>query len=206
MKTSNACQVNFISHVLLTQILLPSLARASEPRITCTTSCMQYFGIFDLENANSGKNSYPNNKLYFQTWLTELQARMIKNEKYKHIVVHGVHPGYVKTNIWASPEDAKSMSWIEWGLGKMLHYVGIDSQQGSLTITHAATAVEWGSRHLASKTDDAEFGGGGRYFNRIWDAKPMPQTRHPECRRQVWEFVSKELELRQKGLLAELGE
>lgn len=60
-------QVNFLSHVLLTKILLPSLARASSPRITCTTSCIQYFGTFNLSNANSGKSAYKNNKLYFQT-------------------------------------------------------------------------------------------------------------------------------------------
>jgi hypothetical protein len=32
-------KVNFLSHVLLTLRLLPSLARSAEPRIICTTSC-----------------------------------------------------------------------------------------------------------------------------------------------------------------------
>ena len=73
-------QVNFLSHVLLTLTLLPSLAKASAPRILCTTSNMQYLGIFNLEgNANrGGEAAYPNNKLYFQTWLTELQSRLAK--------------------------------------------------------------------------------------------------------------------------------
>lgn len=83
------------------------------------------------------------------------------------------------------------MSWLAWGLKVLLRYVGIDAQQGSLAITHAATVVEFGS--------------GGRYYNRIWDATPMPQTRHPECRRQIWQFVGKELMLEDKGLLTELG-
>ncbi|KAE9376393.1 NAD(P)-binding protein [Stipitochalara longipes BDJ] len=192
-------QVNFTSHVLLTMTLLPSLAKAPQPRIICTTSCMQYFGTFDLSNANSGKNAYAHNKLYFQTWLTELQARMAKYDKYKHVSIQGVHPGFVKTNIWvlplsvsaqkSAPEEEK-VSWIAGVLKFLLNHYAIDSQQGSLAITHAATAV------------DAV---GGKYNNRIWNAVPMPQTKDPGCRRKVWEFVNEELKLEEKGLLAELG-
>jgi NAD(P)-dependent dehydrogenase (short-subunit alcohol dehydrogenase family) len=167
---------------------------------------MQYFGVFDLANANSGRNAYANNKLYFQTWLTELQARMEKHAKYKHIMIQGVHPGYVKTNIWVAPQTTisenttqqntrppkmRAMSWLEWSLRVLLRYYGIDAQQGSLAITNAAAAVD-----LAS---------GGRYTNRIWEEKPMPQTMHPACRHQVWQFVSEELLLEDRGLLNELG-
>lgn len=154
---------------------------------------MQYLGIFNLANANSAQNAYPNNKLYFQTWLTELQSRMAKSESYKHVVIHGVHPGYVKTNIWVAPKN----SWSGWTLVALLNYVGIDAQQGSLAITYPATAIEWGFQSSA--------GGGGRYCNRIWDEKPMPQTKDPECRRQIWKFVNQELKLEEKHLLTELG-
>lgn len=194
-------QVNFISHVLLTLTLLPSLAKASQPRIICTTSCMQYLGIFNVNNANSGKNAYPNNKLYFQTWLTELQSRMSKCDSYKHIVIQGVHPGYVKTNIWGTGKNKNSLSWLEWTLAVLLKYIGIDSQQGSLAITYAATAKEWGSQYRVSNASNKLSGGGGRYSNRIWDEQPMPQTKNPECRHQVWEFVSKELKLAESSLL-----
>jgi len=47
--------VNFLSHVLLTLRLLPSLAKAEAPRIVCTTSCFHYLGIFDLTNFNGEK-------------------------------------------------------------------------------------------------------------------------------------------------------
>ncbi|KAH7382027.1 hypothetical protein BKA64DRAFT_764344 [Cadophora sp. MPI-SDFR-AT-0126] len=181
-------QVNFISHVLLTLILLPTLARAPEPRIICTTSNMQYQGVFDLTNANSGKMSYPNNKLYFQTWLTELQARLLKNDKYDHIVVHGVHPGFVITNIW---ESAGKDLFTKVATA-LMHYVGVDARQGSLAITNAATNPKWGLK---------QSGGGGTFANRIWQAKPMPQTKDPECRRKVWDFVGKELKLKERGLL-----
>ncbi|CZR65191.1 uncharacterized protein PAC_15091 [Phialocephala subalpina] len=188
-------QVNFLSHVLLTKILLPSLARTPSPRITCTTSCMQYLGTFNLSNANSGKYAYQNNKLYFQTWLTELQAQMSARDRYKHIVIQGVHPGYVKTNIWVSPspEKSKNTGWLKWSLNALLKYVGIDAQQGSLAITYAATAPDWGLERITAK--GKVVGGGGRYCNRIWEETPMPQTRDPDCRRKIWEFVSEELKV-----------
>ncbi|KAH7333103.1 hypothetical protein BKA65DRAFT_459736 [Rhexocercosporidium sp. MPI-PUGE-AT-0058] len=181
-------QVNFISHVLLTLILLPSLARAPAPRIICTTSNMQYIGTFDLTNANNGTASYPNNKLYFQTWLTELQARMAKNDKYDHIVVHGVHPGYTITNIWGSPDTDVFVRVAS----VLMHIVGITSQQGSLAIINAATSPEWSLERSA---------GGATFANRIWKAKPMPQTKDPGCRKKVWDFVGEELKLKERGLL-----
>jgi len=193
MTLSHNSQVNFISHVLLTLTTLPSLAKAQSPRIVCTTSCMQYFGTFDLSNANAGINSYSHNKLYFQTWLTELQSRMANSSKYRHISITGVHPGFVKTNIWVSPQqklsEEKKKSWVEKVLRFLLDWYAIDSQQGSLAITSAATAE----------------GGAGGYRNRIWEAVPMPQTRSLNCRRKVWEFVNEELKLGDKGLLRELG-
>ncbi|KAN0116769.1 NAD(P)-binding protein [Hyaloscypha variabilis] len=184
-------QVNFASHVLLTMTVLPSLAKAPRPRIICTTSCMQYFGIFDLSNANSGKNAYANNKLYFQTWLTELQARMSNSSNYKHVSIQGVHPGFVSTNIWVRPGgQKKNTSWFATVVRFLLKHYAVDSQQGSLAITHAATVKKAGV---------------GGYFNRIWEAVPMPQTKNPECRRRVWEFVDEELKLEERGLLGELG-
>ena len=48
-------QVNFLSHVLLTLSLLPSIAKAEKPRIVCTTSSFHYLGKFDLSNFNAEK-------------------------------------------------------------------------------------------------------------------------------------------------------
>lgn len=48
-------QVNFLSHVLLTLSILPSIAKAKEPRIVCTTSCFHFPGKFDLTNFNAEK-------------------------------------------------------------------------------------------------------------------------------------------------------
>ena len=197
-------QVNFLAHTLLTMYLIPSIRQSPKPRIICTTSCMQYQGKWDLSNANLGNLGYPNNKLYFQTWLTELQYRLSIRPIYKHITVLGVHPGYVKTNIWQPPAGTTSKSFPERAMEFFLKYLGIDAQQGSLTITNAATSKECGVevRNLqAGKLGGKE---GGMYMSRIWKEEPMPQTMNPECRLEIWEYVKKELKLEDRGLLKDL--
>lgn len=199
-------QVNFLSHVLITYTLLPSLAKAAAPRVICTTSNMQFLGVFNLTNANIGGDiAYPNNKLYFQTWLTELQYRLSRSREYSHIAVHGVHPGYVQTNIWApmTKENIAKMSWGEWILSKLLPYVGINAQQGSLCISNAASSPALALTSLQPDPKDGVVG--AKFMNRIWECTPMPQTRHAGCRKMVWNFVNDELKLKDStGLLAGL--
>ena len=179
--------------------LLPSLARAEDPRIVCTTSCMQYFGTFNLSNANTtaGPSSYSHNKLYFQTWLTELQSQLSSTHTMNHVTINGIHPGFVKSGIWIPPQvaaEAKPLSPLDRLLNMVVGIFGVDPQQGSLAIVRAATAKECAIAKMGGE-------GGGRYFNRIWPAEPMPQTTSPACRQLIWDFVDQELHLKEKGLL-----
>lgn len=208
-------QVNFISHVLLTLRLLPSLAKAKAPRIVCTTSCFHYFGKFDLSNCNGEKGGsgqegvqyYQNNKLWFQTWLTELQRRMLQHEEYRHITVNGVHPGYVNSGIWNVNRRNQGIigGIIEWILKFAAWFYGIDMQQGSLAIVNAATQPNAGPDPETQGVGDYGGRGGGRYFNRIWEETPMPHTKDADCRQRVWRKVNEELKLEEKGLLNVLG-
>jgi hypothetical protein len=52
-------------------------------------------------NAEAGMkgNTYGNNKQYFQIWFKELQLRLLWDERYNHITINGVNPGYVNTGI-----------------------------------------------------------------------------------------------------------
>jgi hypothetical protein len=78
---------------------------------------MQYFGTFDLSNANTtaDRRSYLHNKLYFQTWLTELQFQLSSTPKLSHIAIHGVHPGFVNTGIWTplGVVEAKYLKFLD---------------------------------------------------------------------------------------------
>lgn len=204
-------QVNLLSHVLLTLKLLPSLAKAPLPRVVCTTSCFHFPGKFALNNFNAetgkggglgGVQFYMNNKLWFQTWLNELQRRMLLHDEYKHITINGVHPGYVNSGIWNLNGDSL---WKQYLLKTLAYFRAIDSQQGSLAITHAATAPECGPDMKLQGVGDSEGKGGGRYFNRIWEDEAMPHTKDPDCRMRVWRKVNDELKLQETGLLDVLG-
>ena len=203
-------QVNFLSHVLLTLHLLSSLAKAPTPRIVCTTSCAHYLGRFDLRNFNGelgkggseGEAFYQNNKLWFQIWLTELQRRMLLTKEYKHITVNGVHPGCVNSGIWNLNNNVSWMTPIRTAtLKAFVYFLGIDSQQGSLAILHAATSVVAGPDPKVQGVGTEDGRGGGRYFNRIWEETPMPHTKDPDCRQRVWRKVNDELKLQDRGLL-----
>lgn len=161
---------------------------------------MQYLGVFNLPDANdtADPRSYCHNKLYFQTWLTELQSRLSKIPSLSHVALHGVHPGYVDTGIWtrvqATGREASPKNFGEWLDNMLVHYFGVTPQQGSLAITRAATAKECAVAQRGGE-------GGARYFNRIWPAVPMPQTVSPVYRQQIWDYVDEQLHLGEKGLL-----
>lgn len=206
-------QINLLAHVLLTLHLIPSLAKAKEPRVICTTSCFHYLGRFNLKNFNGelgrsgqqGVSFYQNNKLWFQVWLTELQRRLLQHEETKHITVNGVHPGYVNSGIWnlnglslfagISTLVVQAAAWV----------LGINEQQGSLTILNAATNPEAGANPAIQGVGPANGKGGGRYFSRIEELEPMPHTKDPDCRCRVWRKVNDELKLQEKGLLDLVG-
>lgn len=145
----------------------------------------------------SGVQFYMNNKLWFQTWLTELQDRLIHNPSLRHITINGIHPGYVNTGVW----NLNHKSWTEPILKAMANCMAISPQQGSLAILHAATSEDGGPDVELQGVGNGKGKGGGRYYNRIWEDTPMPHTRDPDCRSRVWRKVTEELDLDAKGLL-----
>ena len=204
-------QINFLSQVLVTMRLLPSIAKAPEPRIICTTSCFHFFGEFPLDNFNGenpkqpltdGGHFYKNNKLWFQAWLTELQHRLLQHPQYRKITVHGIHPGFVNSGIWTWNNN---QALIEFFLKSLAYFFAINPQQGSLAIVHAATSVEAGPDPKVQGVGQEGGKGGGKYWNRVWEEEPMPHTRDRDCRLRVWRKVNDELQLEQKGLLDVLG-
>ncbi|KAI9716067.1 MAG: hypothetical protein M1828_000478 [Chrysothrix sp. TS-e1954] len=203
-------QINFLSHVLITLRLLPALAKAALPRIVCTTSCFHFLGHPALDNfngehpvgPNNGGGFYKNNKLWLQTWLTELQHRLLQHDQYRRITVHGVHPGFVNSGIWTLN---KNKSWTESLLKTLAWLFAISPQQGSFAILNAATTIEAGPDPEVQGVGPVGGKGGGKYWNRVWEAEPMPHTRDRDYRLRVWRKVNDELQLDKKGLLDVLG-
>lgn len=207
-------QVNFLSHVLLTFRLLPSLAKAKEPRVVCTTSCFTFLGKYDLNNWDGtgcrGVEFYANNKLYFQVWVTEMNQRLLrsKNPDYNRITINGVHPGYVNSGIWEFTGDAGALAFIMIFISKILKYVAsllaITPEQGSYTIRYAATSIDAGPNPAKQGVGEIGGKGGGRWFNRIWEQPNMPHNYDEDARLRVWRKANEELKAKEKGLLGGL--
>lgn len=193
-------QVNLLSHVLLTLRLLESLSQSAAPRIVCTTSCHHFLGKYDIDHFNGDTGmkgeSYANNKLYYQMWITEFQRRLLSHEKYKHITVNGVNPGYVNTGIWKTSKATLLNRFLQY----LARNLAITPKQGSYGIVYVATSVEYGPNLAVQGVGSLEGKGGGHYVNRIWKATPMPYCLDARARLDVWAKISQELCLEAKGL------
>ncbi|KAJ5097162.1 NAD(P)-binding protein [Penicillium angulare] len=195
-------QINLLAPVLMTLRLLPSLAKSAEPRIICTVSAALHQGQLDFENFNGGPNQvsdYNNNKLFFQMWIAEMQSRFLRCPEYLHITINGVNPGLVLTPIWRSTRDGKSI------VDFLKRWCGITPRQGSFAITYAATSPELGPDHSKQGVGAPNGRGGGRYFNRVWEAPAKHYCNDLDARLVLWAKLNEELYLKEKGLLSGLG-
>lgn len=100
--------INLLSHCLLTFYLLPSLNKSAAPRIINTCSCFHAGGKLDFANMDNEKltslgpdcvQAYCDTKLWFLMWSVELQDRLSRSDDYRHVIVHGIHPGFVGSNV-----------------------------------------------------------------------------------------------------------
>ncbi|CAO1636687.1 unnamed protein product [Sympodiomycopsis kandeliae] len=206
-------QVNFLAHCLLTLYILPSMANARAPRIVNTTSIFHFGGILDFSNFDNEKHTsgglhgvqwYCDAKLRLQIWTVELQRRLSRSDNYRHVIVHGCHPGFVSSNIWNAP-TIKSLPWpLPQLLQRAIGALSIDAKQGSLTILHSALRPDLGlpQEFLSSdgKVPNVPQGKtasiGGQFVRRI-DAN---YYKRPECedaliRARIWQRVLEDLKL-----------
>lgn len=95
--------VNYLSHFLLTNLLMPTLNKTSGARIATTSSIAHETGSIDFDNLNS-ENSYAKMGAYRQSKLAclmfayELQRRLTKSGS--SVIAVSAHPGVSKTNLF----------------------------------------------------------------------------------------------------------
>ena len=91
--------VNFLSHFLLTELLLPKLKKAKASRIVHTSSVLHEKGSIDLADLNFEKKKYSGWDAYNQSKLAQVlysryQAKLLKGS---NITSVSIHPGWVQT-------------------------------------------------------------------------------------------------------------
>src|SRR5258708_1929132 len=146
-------QVNYLSHFLLTQLLLDALKNSDQGRIINLSSSVYSIGKFDPGNLQSEKRfsaigAYAASKLFVLMSTIELAERL----RGTRITVNAAHPGVVNTHM------LKSATGLFKLIALLATPVAVSPEKG------AATSV-----YLATSPDVA--GVSGRYFV---NSKPKP--------------------------------
>lgn len=150
--------VNYISHFLLTMLLLPLLKKSSEPRVVTVSSIAHARGRIDFDNLNSERHfdayhAYANSKLANALFASELARRE------PWLSSNSLHPGVIDT--------------------KLLH-TGFNAKGDSVAVG-ARTSV-----YLATSPDVK--GISGRYFDNCTDTQPAPLARDARLAQQLWDW------------------
>ncbi|PWN18735.1 NAD(P)-binding protein [Microstroma glucosiphilum] len=217
-------QINFMAHCLLTLYVLPSMKKSAAPRIVNTTSIFHFGGVLDFSDFNNeratsrglhGVQLYCNAKLRLQVWTVELQRRLSRSDEFRHVIAHGVHPGFVKSNLWNSPTIRALPTILVKGLDLLMALISVTSQQGSLAILHAALRTDLGLPKEYIRTSSALSGKeeeksslplpipsglsasiGGQFINRTHAGfTHRPECDDPLIRARLWQRVLEDLKL-----------
>ncbi|SJX62072.1 uncharacterized protein SRS1_10716 [Sporisorium reilianum f. sp. reilianum] len=209
--------INLLSHCLLTFYLLPSMRASTAPRIVNTCSCFHAGGKLDFANMDNEKNTplgpscvqaYCDSKLWFLMWSVELQHRLSRSEHYRHVIVHGIHPGFVGSNIWRNP-DSKVPYPVRIVLHALINRLSITSKQGSFAIVHAALDPSLGLPAALTKGgtkpqpgESAHFG--GKFVNRNFADIRRPEVDDPLARSRLWQRVLEDVQAAKRGVASDL--
>jgi NAD(P)-dependent dehydrogenase (short-subunit alcohol dehydrogenase family) len=95
--------VNYLSHFLLTNLLMPILKNTTEARIATTSSIAHESGSIEFDNLNAEQSyarmdAYRQSKLACLLFAFELQRRLEKAGS--NIIAVSAHPGVSKTNLF----------------------------------------------------------------------------------------------------------
>ena len=175
-------QVNYLSHFLLTQLLLEDLSSSSQGRIINLSSSVHSVGKFDPENLQSEKKfsvltTYSSTKLFMLLFTIELAKRLEKTK----ITVNAVHPGIARTPMMLrAPGAFRLMSYLALPFS-------VSPQRG------AATSV-----YLASSPEVQEVS--GKYFSNLRPTVFKTRFNTDESRKSLWDLSTQSLQLSEASL------
>ena len=164
-------QINYLSHFLLTQLLLGELEKSGQGRIINLSSSVYAVGRFDSQNLQSEKRfsvlgTYSASKLFMLMFTREL-ARRLKGPRF---TANAVHPGIVRTRMMLQAPVAafRIMSYLSLPFS-------ISPERGART-----------SVYLASSPDLD--GVSGAYFTRSRRTEAKNRFDTDENRAALWDL------------------
>jgi retinol dehydrogenase 12 len=169
-------QVNYLSHFLLTHLLLDELKKSEQGRIINLSSSVYTVGKFDAQNLQSEKRfsvmgAYAASKLFMLLFSVELAERL----KETPITVNAVHPGIARTQMMlGAPGMFKVVSYLALPFS-------VSPENG------AATSV-----YLASSPEVITVS--GRYFTSCKSAAIKSKFNTETIRQRLWAKSAEDLQ------------
>jgi NAD(P)-dependent dehydrogenase (short-subunit alcohol dehydrogenase family) len=172
-------QTNFLSHVLLTRLLLPGLARGSKPRIVSVSSeghrrgRIAWYNL-ELERGYGGFQAYANSKLAQILFTRELARRE------PSITVNALHPGAIATNIWRL--QSRPLRTVMVVPLFLLRNLLPSPAKGAAPVARLAS-------------DPSLDGVTGRYFKRFREATPSAAGSNDADAARLWRVAAEAVDL-----------
>jgi NAD(P)-dependent dehydrogenase (short-subunit alcohol dehydrogenase family) len=168
--------VNYLSHFLLTNLLVDRLKDSSSARIINISSGAHFSGDGIIENITSpkeydGRKQYANSKLANVLFTYEL-ARKLENT---NITVNAVDPGGVATNF---ARNNGLISWFKHRVYYLMKGNLLTPEQGCETVIYLATSPE-----VEGIT--------GKYFNDKKETKSSSISYDSNIAKKLWESSEK---------------
>jgi|SRR5271157_1605317 len=165
-------QVNYLSHFLLTRLLLDTLKKSAPSRIVNVSSVSHYGGSIPLEDLQLRKGygvmkAYSLSKLALVLFTYELSRRLSGTG----VTANCLHPGAVATNIWGNAMGPLSF------LGKVSKLFLIGPDKGAETPVYLASSP------------DVE-GVTGRYFDDKKEKKSSAESYDEKLAAELWDRSS----------------
>ena len=161
-------QVNYLSHFLLTNLLLGSMRKSAPSRIINVSSVSHYGGHFNFDDLQMTKGygvmkAYSQSKLALVLFTREL-ARRLEGTR---VTANCLHPGAVATNIWGSALGPAAF------LGKISKLFLVSPRRGAETIVYLASS---------SEVEDVS----GRYFEEKREKKSSADSYDRALAEKLW--------------------
>ncbi|KAH7908661.1 hypothetical protein BJ138DRAFT_1157132 [Hygrophoropsis aurantiaca] len=207
-------QINYLSHALLSLLLLPNLVKASTPesasRLVMVSSDGHY-GIKSLDDVKKAPNilahlndekyctasvmkqRYMFSKLLITAFVRELSARLPSPTP---VAVSAVNPGFCHSSLTRESESQFPLKWMIYAFKAAF---ARSSEMGSRTLVHALTDPEGRKFHghyvtncEAVEESDLLLGEDGKLFSeRIWmETIEVLQAIDPRVKQVVSEYLT----------------
>jgi NAD(P)-dependent dehydrogenase (short-subunit alcohol dehydrogenase family) len=162
-------QVDYLSHFLLTNLLLDLLKKSSPSRIVNVSSVGHYGGHIDFDDLQM-ENGYRVMKAYSRAKLAQVlfTYELARKLGGTGVTVNCLHPGAVATNIWGASLGPLSF------LGKVSRLFLISPEEGART-----------SVYLASSPDVV--GVTGKYFDDRHEKRSSDESYDQAVARKLWD-------------------